>query len=204
MQGPIGRLDPPCDPRLNDWRERNFQIDTVAAECNGKAFCEIATFAIARFRRLMPVALDTRASPRLSIVAPCYNEEAGLEEFHRRMTAAAARNGRLRLRACFVERRFDRSHLVDHGRPGAARSACRGDQSVAPPRPSARDHRRPVHLPGRAHPHHRRRFAGSARASRRDVAAHGPRRGRCRLWAAAASGRARPYSNAAPRRCSTG
>ena len=37
----------------------------------------------------MPVALDTRASPRLSIVAPCYNEEAGLEEFHRRMTAAA-------------------------------------------------------------------------------------------------------------------
>jgi polyisoprenyl-phosphate glycosyltransferase len=38
----------------------------------------------------MPVALDTRASPRLSIVAPCYNEEAGLEEFHRRMTAAAA------------------------------------------------------------------------------------------------------------------
>src|SRR5271156_1824832 len=37
----------------------------------------------------MPVALDTRSSPRLSIVAPCYNEEAGLEEFHRRMTAAA-------------------------------------------------------------------------------------------------------------------
>jgi dolichol-phosphate mannosyltransferase len=35
------------------------------------------------------VALDTRASPRLSIVAPCFNEEAGLEEFHRRMTAAA-------------------------------------------------------------------------------------------------------------------
>ena len=37
----------------------------------------------------MPVALDTRASPRLSIVAPCYNEEAGLEEFYRRTTAAA-------------------------------------------------------------------------------------------------------------------
>jgi polyisoprenyl-phosphate glycosyltransferase len=30
-----------------------------------------------------------RASPRLSIVAPCYNEGQGLEEFHRRMTAAA-------------------------------------------------------------------------------------------------------------------
>src|SRR5262249_27666355 len=37
----------------------------------------------------MPLALDARVSPRLSIVAPCYNEEAGLEEFYRRMTAAA-------------------------------------------------------------------------------------------------------------------
>ena len=37
----------------------------------------------------MPVPLDVRASPRLSIVAPCYNEEAGLEEFYRRMTEAA-------------------------------------------------------------------------------------------------------------------
>jgi dolichol-phosphate mannosyltransferase len=34
-------------------------------------------------------ALDARAIPRLSIVAPCYNEEAALEEFCRRMTAAA-------------------------------------------------------------------------------------------------------------------
>ncbi len=33
--------------------------------------------------------LDVRSSPRLSIVAPCYNEQAGIEEFHRRMTAAA-------------------------------------------------------------------------------------------------------------------
>src|ERR1700726_1553850 len=40
-------------------------------------------------RRSMPVPLDVRASPRLSIVAPCYNEEAGLEEFYRRMTEAA-------------------------------------------------------------------------------------------------------------------
>jgi glycosyltransferase involved in cell wall biosynthesis len=37
----------------------------------------------------MPGPLDARANPRLSIVAPCYNEEEGLEEFHRRMTAAA-------------------------------------------------------------------------------------------------------------------
>ena len=37
----------------------------------------------------MPVPVDARANPRLSIVAPCYNEETGLEEFHRRMTAAA-------------------------------------------------------------------------------------------------------------------
>ena len=37
----------------------------------------------------MPVPLDASASPRLSIVAPCYNEEEGLEEFHRRMTTAA-------------------------------------------------------------------------------------------------------------------
>ena len=37
----------------------------------------------------MPMTLDARISPRLSIVAPCYNEETGLEEFHRRMTAAA-------------------------------------------------------------------------------------------------------------------
>jgi polyisoprenyl-phosphate glycosyltransferase len=46
-------------------------------------------FAKAGRRGLMPVALDARSSPRLSIVAPCYNEAAGLEEFHRRMTAAA-------------------------------------------------------------------------------------------------------------------
>lgn len=37
----------------------------------------------------MAVALDARLAPRLSVVAPCYNEEAGLEEFHRRMTSAA-------------------------------------------------------------------------------------------------------------------
>ena len=30
-----------------------------------------------------------RRRPRLSVVAPCYNEEAGVEEFYRRMTAAA-------------------------------------------------------------------------------------------------------------------
>jgi polyisoprenyl-phosphate glycosyltransferase len=38
----------------------------------------------------MPVAVDGRLTPRLSIVAPCFNEEQGLEEFHRRMSAAAA------------------------------------------------------------------------------------------------------------------
>ncbi len=32
---------------------------------------------------------DVCTSPRLSIVAPCYNEAEGLEEFHRRITAAA-------------------------------------------------------------------------------------------------------------------
>jgi dolichol-phosphate mannosyltransferase len=32
---------------------------------------------------------EPAARPRLSIVAPCYNEEDGLEEFHRRVTAAA-------------------------------------------------------------------------------------------------------------------
>jgi polyisoprenyl-phosphate glycosyltransferase len=37
----------------------------------------------------MPVPTDRRASPRFSIVAPCYNEEQGLEEFHRRITAVA-------------------------------------------------------------------------------------------------------------------
>jgi len=37
----------------------------------------------------MSVQAGARASPLLSIVAPCYNEEQGLEEFHRRMTAAA-------------------------------------------------------------------------------------------------------------------
>ena len=37
----------------------------------------------------MAAALDARLSPRLSIVAPCYNEEACLEEFHRRISAAA-------------------------------------------------------------------------------------------------------------------
>src|SRR5262249_57148335 len=45
--------------------------------------------ATAGQRRWMPVVLDARVGPRLSIVAPCYNEEAGLEEFYCRMTAAA-------------------------------------------------------------------------------------------------------------------
>jgi polyisoprenyl-phosphate glycosyltransferase len=35
------------------------------------------------------MALEARANPLLSIVAPCFNEEQGLEEFHRRVTAAA-------------------------------------------------------------------------------------------------------------------
>ena len=35
------------------------------------------------------MALDARSRPALSIVAPCFNEEQGIEEFHRRMTAAA-------------------------------------------------------------------------------------------------------------------
>src|ERR1700728_229825 len=37
----------------------------------------------------MSVPTDVPARPLLSVVAPCYNEEAGLEEFHRRMSAAA-------------------------------------------------------------------------------------------------------------------
>jgi len=37
----------------------------------------------------MPVPADRRVSPRLSVVAPCFNEENGLEEFHRRVSAAA-------------------------------------------------------------------------------------------------------------------
>jgi dolichol-phosphate mannosyltransferase len=37
----------------------------------------------------MPLPQEARSCPRLSIVATCYNEEAGLEEFHRRVTAAA-------------------------------------------------------------------------------------------------------------------
>jgi dolichol-phosphate mannosyltransferase len=37
----------------------------------------------------MAAALEAGLSPRLSIVAPCYNEEAVLEEFHRRISAAA-------------------------------------------------------------------------------------------------------------------
>jgi dolichol-phosphate mannosyltransferase len=40
------------------------------------------------------VTLDARVRPRLSIVAPCYNEEAGIEEFYRRMTAAALQTTR--------------------------------------------------------------------------------------------------------------
>ena len=42
-----------------------------------------------QLRVSMPPPQDARPRPRLSIVAPCYNEEAGLEEFHRRMSAAA-------------------------------------------------------------------------------------------------------------------
>jgi len=38
----------------------------------------------------MSVPKDGRSGPRLSVVAPCYNEAQGLEEFHRRMSAAAA------------------------------------------------------------------------------------------------------------------
>ena len=57
-------------------------IDTAGAGCNARAGDGWAEEAD-------EVVLDARVSPRLSIVAPCYNEEAGLGEFYRRMTAAA-------------------------------------------------------------------------------------------------------------------
>ncbi len=42
-----------------------------------------------QLRVSMPLSQQARPRPRLSVVAPCYNEEACLEEFHRRVTAAA-------------------------------------------------------------------------------------------------------------------
>ena len=42
-----------------------------------------------QLRVAMPLPQQARPRPRLSVVAPCFNEEAGLGEFHRRMTAAA-------------------------------------------------------------------------------------------------------------------
>ncbi|HEX3503533.1 MAG TPA: glycosyltransferase family 2 protein [Xanthobacteraceae bacterium] len=42
-----------------------------------------------QLRVSMALPQQARPRPRLSIVAPCYNEESGIEEFHRRMTATA-------------------------------------------------------------------------------------------------------------------
>ena len=36
----------------------------------------------------MPVVLDARVSPRLSLVAPCYNEEGNLRELVNRLRTA--------------------------------------------------------------------------------------------------------------------
>jgi polyisoprenyl-phosphate glycosyltransferase len=62
---------------------RNGPIDTSTAECNGKRMEKTG------WELSMPVSANRRANPRLSVVAPCYNEEDGLEEFYRRVGAAA-------------------------------------------------------------------------------------------------------------------
>jgi dolichol-phosphate mannosyltransferase len=44
---------------------------------------------VEKIRPIIDVAHAPSAPPRLSVVAPCYNEAAGLAEFHRQATAAA-------------------------------------------------------------------------------------------------------------------
>ena len=63
----------------------------------------------------------------------------------------------------------------------AQRSAAGRDQPVAQPRPPARADRRARPVLGRAHPDHRRRPAGPARAAAGDDGGDGPAAGRRRL-----------------------
>ena len=111
------------------------------------------------------MVLDARVSPRLSIVAPCYNEEAGLEEFYRRMTAAAqATVGSDYEFVLLNDGSSDRTWAI-------MTDLVRHDPHVVAVNLSRRHgHQLAItaglyHLPGRAHSDDRCRFAGSAGAS---------------------------------------
>ena len=121
----------------------------------------------------MPVPLDERAVPRLSIVAPCYNEEEGLEEFHRRMTAAAQKAVGSDYELILLnDGSSDRTWSI------MADLVRRDPRLVAVNLSRRHGHQLAITAGlytcrGRPHPHHRCRFAGSAGASCRDVAADG-------------------------------
>ena len=99
----------------------------------------------------------------LSIVVPCYNEEEGLREFHRQMTAAAR---------ALCGQRFELI-LIDDGSTDNTwkliNELSAEDRNVvavrlaAQPRSSiGRDRGAEQPDPGRQHPDHRCRFAGPA------------------------------------------
>ena len=121
---------------------------------------------------------DPGAAPALSIVAPCFDEEDGLPEFHRRAAAAARAVAGVDHEIVLVD---DGSRDGTWGvieRAFGERPARRRRAPHAQPRPPARRHRRPRRVARPLRHADRRRPAGPARAGRRHDGVDGARRRR--------------------------
>src|SRR5215831_13682266 len=100
--------------------------------------------------RILPASDENASRIKLSIVAPCYNEEGAIEEFHRRMSAAAKD---------VVGDNYELILLNDGS----------SDRTWS----MMRDHVRPPHVSRRCGPDDRLRLAGPAGTAWRDVAHDG-------------------------------
>ena len=123
-------------------------------------------------------AASGAAPLRLSVVAPCHNEEESLAEFHRRTAAAAVAAVGHELRNRAGRRRLDGRDVGGHRGAVGGRPPCRRRPADAQPRPPARGDGGPRRGARRTHHADRRRPAGSARAATRHDGADGPGRRR--------------------------
>ena len=104
----------------------------------------------------------------LSIVVPCFNEEACLAELHRRLTARRRAAAGDDYELVLINDGSSDGSMAGHAADRRKRRACARGQPVAQSRPPAGADRRPRPLPRRQDPDHRRRPAGSARAAVRE------------------------------------
>ena len=148
--------------------------------------------------------LSTASMTALSIVVPCFNEEACLARLHERLTRRRARGAWARImRSCWsTTARATRAGRSCRSIAAADRARRRG-QPVAQSRAPAGADRGARPVPRRHDPDHRRRPPGPARAARRD--ARDDARRATPTWSMACAGAApaRPRSSARRRTAST-